>query len=113
MGGAEMPMGGTRDLHANVSERMVQSIDVFIGYRTNPHLDMRERGAEAAAAIREMLGGLKPQRAFVRLPIVPPTVTMLTAAGPYADMIDFGQRRISPEIMNVSVMGGFACAYTA
>jgi len=44
---------------------------------------------------------------------VPPTVTMLTAAGPYAEMIDFGQRRISSEIMNVSVMGGFAFADTA
>jgi microcystin degradation protein MlrC len=28
-------------------------------------------------------------------------------------MIDFGQRRMSPEIMNVSVMGGFAFADTA
>src|SRR5438309_2849807 len=108
--GPDVPIAATLDLHANVSERMVGSVDVFIGYRTNPHLDMRERGAEAAAAIREMLGGLKPQRAFIRLPIVPPTVTMLTAAGPYAEMIDLGQRRITPEIMNVSVMGGFAFA---
>jgi microcystin degradation protein MlrC len=60
-----------------------------------------------------MLAGVKPQRAFVRLPIVPPTVTMLTAAGPYAEMIDLGQRRMSPEIMNVSVMGGFAYGDTA
>jgi microcystin degradation protein MlrC len=111
--GRDVPIAATLDLHANVSERMVQSIDVFIGYRTNPHLDMRERGAEAAVAIREMLGGVKPQRAFVRLPIVPPTVTMLTAAGPYAEMIELGQRRITPEIMNVSVMGGFAFADTA
>src|SRR5262245_55798363 len=111
--GADVPIAATLDLHANVSERMVRSIDVFIGYRTNPHLDMRERGVEAAAAIREMLGGLKPQRAFMRLPIVPPTVTMLTAAGPYAEMIEFGQRRTSPEILNVSVMGGFAFADTA
>jgi microcystin degradation protein MlrC len=111
--GPDVPIAATLDLHANVSERMVQSIDAFIGYRTNPHLDMRERGAEAAAAIREMLGGVKPQRAFIRLPIVPPTVTMLTAAGPYAEMIDLGQRRVNPEIMNVSVMGGFAFADTA
>jgi microcystin degradation protein MlrC len=111
--GPHVPIAATLDLHANVSDRMVQSIDVFIGYRTNPHLDMRERGGEAASAIREMLGGVKPQRAFVRLPIVPPTVTMLTAAGPYAEMIYFGQRRITPEIMNVSVMGGFAFADTA
>jgi len=111
--GPNVPIAATLDLHANVSERMVASIDVFIGYRTNPHLDMRERGAEAAEAIREMLGGVKPQRAFIRLPIVPPTVTMLTAAGPYAEMIDFGQRRMTPEIMNVSVMGGFAFSDTA
>src|ERR1700739_470300 len=111
--GPDLPIAATLDLHANVSERMVGSVDVFIGYRTNPHLDMRERGAGAAAAVREMLEGVKPQRAFVRLPIVPPTVTMLTAAGPYAEMIDFGQRRMTPEIMNVSVMGGFAFADTA
>ena len=60
--GPGVPIAATLDLHANVSERMVGSIDAFIGYRTNPHLDMRERGAEAAAAIREMLDGIKPQR---------------------------------------------------
>ncbi len=108
--GPGVPIAATLDLHANVSERMVRSVDVFIGYRTNPHLDMRERGAEAAAAIREMLAGVKPERAFIRLPIVPPTVTLLTAAGPYAEMIALGQRRMNPEIMNVSVMGGFAFA---
>src|SRR5271169_4807417 len=108
--GPDVPIAATLDLHANVSERMVGSVDVFIGYRTNPHLDMRERGAEAAAAIREMLGGVKPQRAFVRLPIVPPTVTLLTSTGPYAEMIGLGQRRMNPAIMNVSAMGGFAFA---
>src|SRR5438270_9361759 len=111
--GPDVPIAATLDLHANVSEGMVASVDAFIGYRTNPHLDMRERGAEAAAAIREMLDGVKPQRAFIRLPIVPPTVTLLTAAGPYAEMIALGQRRMNPEIMNVSVMGGFAFADTA
>jgi microcystin degradation protein MlrC len=111
--GRDVPVVATFDLHANISERMVENLDVFIGYRTNPHLDMRERGAEAAAALREMLGGLKPKRALVRLPIVPPTVTMLTAAGPYAELIDYGQSRLGPEILNVSVMGGFAYADTA
>ncbi len=56
--GPDVPIAATLDLHANVSDRMVRSIDAFIGYRTNPHLDMRERGIEAAGAIREMLAGL-------------------------------------------------------
>jgi microcystin degradation protein MlrC len=111
--GPDVPIAATLDLHANISDRMVSSIDAFIGYRTNPHLDMRERGIEAAQTIREMLAGTKTETAFVRLPIVPPTVTMLTAAGPYADMINFGQTKIGPEIMNVSVMGGFAFSDTA
>ncbi len=111
--GPDVPIAATLDLHANISDRMVSSIDAFIGYRTNPHMDMRERGVEAAETIREMLAGTKTETAFIRLPIVPPTVTMLTAAGPYADMIDFGQTKIGPEIMNVSVMGGFAFSDTA
>jgi microcystin degradation protein MlrC len=114
--GAGVPVVASFDLHANVSDRMVDLIDAFIGYRTNPHLDMRERGAESASALRELLGGVKTERVRLRLPIVPPTVTMLTAAGPYAEMIELGQRRqkeLHPAIMNVSVMGGFAFADTA
>jgi microcystin degradation protein MlrC len=114
--GPDVPVVATFDLHANVSDRMVDLIDAFIGYRTNPHLDMRERGQEAAAAMRELLAGTKTARVRLRLPIVPPTVTMLTAAGPYAEMIELGQRRlreIQPAILNVSVMGGFAYSDTA
>ena len=114
--GPKVPVVATFDLHANVSDRMVDLIDAFIGYRTNPHLDMRERGVEAASVMRELLAGTKTERVRLRLPIVPPTVTLLTAAGPYAEMIRLGQERqekLAPAIVNVSVMGGFAYADTA
>src|SRR4051795_8624257 len=114
--GPDVPVVATFDLHANVSDRMVETIDAFIGYRTNPHLDMRERGAEAAAVLRDLLAGTKTELVRVRLPIVPPTVTLLTASGPYAEMIALGQRRqqeIGPAIVNVSAMGGFAYSDTA
>ncbi|MCC7048054.1 MAG: M81 family metallopeptidase [Alphaproteobacteria bacterium] len=110
--GAAVPVAATVDLHCNPSERMVASVDVLIGYRTNPHVDMRERGAEAARALREMMGGVKTTSVFIRLPIVAPTVTLLTAAGPYADLIDMGQRLKAPDIMNVTVLGGFAFSDT-
>src|SRR5437762_7463104 len=74
---------------------------------------MRERGEEAAAVVRELLAGTRTERVRLRLPIVPPTVTLLTAAGPYAEMIELGQQKITSAIMNVSVMGGFAYADTA
>jgi microcystin degradation protein MlrC len=110
--GASVPVAATVDLHCNPSQRMVESVDVLIGYLTNPHVDMRERGAEAARALREMMGGVKTSSAFIRLPIVAPSVTLLTAKGPYADLIDLGQRLKTPDILNVTVLGGFAFSDT-
>ena len=79
--GPDMPVVATLDLHANISERMVAETDLMVAYRTNPHLDQVARGAEAAAAIGEMLAGLKPKAALVRLPLVAPQVALLTAEG--------------------------------
>ena len=42
-------MVASYDLHANVSAANVDLVNAYIGYRTNPHLDMRERGAEVGA----------------------------------------------------------------
>lgn len=102
---------GTLDLHANLSERMVESASVLIGYQTNPHVDMLERGEEAAFTMRRLLAGMRPHPVLVRLPIVAPSVTLLTREGPYADLIDLGQRRqreLAGAVLNVTVLGGFA-----
>jgi microcystin degradation protein MlrC len=106
----DIPFVCSYDLHANVSERMVATVDAFVGYRTNPHLDMRERGAECAALLRRLLAGERFHRAHRRLPIVSPQTALLTAQGPYAEVIDLGQEAAAqdPRIVNVSVMGGFS-----
>jgi microcystin degradation protein MlrC len=108
--GDAVPFVCSYDLHGNISEANVALADAFVGYRTNPHLDMRERGAESAAILRRLLAGERMVRAHRRLPIVAPTVSMLTAQGPYAEVIDLGQVRAAadPRVVNVSVMGGFA-----
>ena len=100
----------TLDLHANISERMVDSADVIVGYQTNPHVDMRERGEEAAHTVRAMLAGMRPRGTLVRLPLTPPSVTLLSASGPYGEIIDYAQRRKREHggaILNVSIFGGF------
>jgi microcystin degradation protein MlrC len=106
----EVPFVCSYDLHANVSDANVALNDAFVGYRTNPHLDMRERGAESAQLLRRLLAGERFVRAHRRLPIVAPTVSLLTAQGPYAEVIALGQERqaADPRIVNVSVMAGFA-----
>ena len=46
--GGDVPIIATLDLHANLSQRMVESCNALVAYRTNPHLDQRARGCEAA-----------------------------------------------------------------
>ncbi|MBC8339541.1 MAG: M81 family metallopeptidase [Rhodospirillales bacterium] len=105
--GPDVPLIATLDLHANVSHRMVTATDVLISYITNPHVDQKERACEAARAMADMFDGMKPQTAAIRLPITAPTVTLLSAKGPYADLINYGQKTMGEDILNVSVVAGF------
>jgi len=105
--GPAVPVLATVDLHANISQRMVDCADCILSYRTNPHIDRRERGSEAATLIRRLLAGERWEKSFIRMPISPPSVTLLTARGAYADMIAEGQRHIGPDLPVVSILGGF------
>ena len=108
--GPDCPVICTLDLHANVSKRMAHSA-LLVSYLTNPHVDQLERGEEAAHIVRSMLVGLSPKSYHVQLPLVPASVCLLTASGPYGELIDYGQRRAREcggRILNVSVTGNFA-----
>jgi microcystin degradation protein MlrC len=106
--GPDMPVVAVFDLHANVSHKMIDNLSVFVGYLENPHTDIYERGVEAARHMRECLGGARTAIAMVKVPLVPPQIALLTAKGPYADLIKYGQTKLGGDILNVSVMAGFA-----
>jgi microcystin degradation protein MlrC len=106
--GPEVPIVSVFDLHANVSRRMTDNLSVFVGYLENPHVDIYERGVEAAKHMRELLAGTRTAVEMVKIPLVPPQIALLTARGPYADLIKYGQTKVGGDILNVSVMAGFA-----
>jgi microcystin degradation protein MlrC len=110
--GPKVPVVATVDLHANISERMVASVDALVSYRTNPHMDQAERARDAARLLLGFLDGKKSKRAFARLPLTPASVTLLTREGPYADAINYGQTRIGNGVLDVSVVGGFVFSDT-
>lgn len=102
----------TSDLHGSVSERMVRSVDLLVTLLTNPHEDQAERGAEAAAALREMLGGMLPVTSFIRVPMLTWTIPQETKPGnPFGDLVIRGQalQRADPRLLNVSIFASFAC----
>ncbi len=112
--GSRVPVVATLDLHANVSARMVRAADILVAYRTNPHVDMLERGADCARHMRAMLAGLRPRAAFRKLPLAPPSVTQGTGPGmPYRDIIDHGQSFVGRDgVIDVSVLSGFTSGDT-
>jgi microcystin degradation protein MlrC len=58
--------------------------------------------------MRELLAGTRTARAFVKLPILPPQVALLSDRGPYGEAIVKGQSRVGRSILNVSVLGNFS-----
>lgn len=109
--GPDIPIVQTLDLHGNLSHKTTDAVDLICGYRTNPHVDMIERGEEAAFTLRRILAGLaSPKVAHVKLPLTPASVSLLTASGPYGELIDYGQKRqaeLAGSVLNVSVFGNF------
>ena len=108
--GSDVPIISTLDLHGHVTPRMHASADILVSYLTNPHVDQFERGSEAARLLHQMLGGLKTRSALVKVPMISPAVSLLTESGPFADLVDYGQKLLKPPVLNVSILPGFAPA---
>ena len=107
--GQDIPILATLDLHAHVTETMLQGADFLCSYLTNPHIDMFERGEETAKVLVEMLQGQTITSGFCKVPMMGPSTSLSTEAGPYADIIEYGQNKLTdPDIINISVCSGFS-----
>lgn len=89
--GAEVPIVASLDLHANVTQAMLDAADALVAYRTYPHVDMAETGERAAALLQRLLDGNAPWHgASRRLPFLIPINGMCTmlepARGMYAQL---------------------------
>ena len=69
--GPDIPLVATYDFHANLSDEMVSSADILIGYDTFPHVDMAERGREAGDLVHQLMRDDKrPTGALRRVPLL-------------------------------------------
>ncbi len=71
--GPEVPVVVTLDLHANVTQRIADTANALIAYRTYPHIDQHERAWQGAELLeRTMQGNLHPELfTKVRRPVWP------------------------------------------
>jgi microcystin degradation protein MlrC len=105
--GRDFPIAATFDLHGNISERAASLLDLAVAYRTNPHIDQRERGQEAARLLcRWVCGEIRPRLAMVKPPFLINIMRQDTSSEPLAGFM----RRLPSGVLTSSLLPGFAYA---
>lgn len=107
-----VPVICTLDPHANVSERMVSACDASIAYRTNPHLDQKARGLEAARLLeRTLRGEIKPVQALACPSVAINIERQLTSALPSRRLYELADAmKQQPKVLSNSVLLGYPYA---
>ena len=76
--GSEVPVVISLDLHANVTEAMVEHCDAMTIYRTYPHLDMAATGARAFDLLQPLLDGQTLYKSMLKVPFLIPLPAQCT-----------------------------------
>ena len=76
--GDDVPLVISLDLHANVTEAMVDYCDAMTIYRTYPHLDMAATGARAHELLETIMAGGKLHKSMLRIPFLIPLPSQCT-----------------------------------
>ncbi len=110
--GVAVPVVGTLDLHANVSDLMVESTNALIAYKQNPHVDQRERGKEAAILLMKLLRDkINPVQVLKQVPVVISIEQQLTADEPCNSLYAYADKLSQQEgILSISIQLGFPYA---
>ncbi len=113
--GSKTPIVATLDPHANLSPKMVAATDALVAYQTNPHLDQRQRGREAAkilaAAVR---GEARPTGAASFPPLAINIERQLTDEEPCRGVFQKAKKLAEREdVLSASVILGFPYADVA
>lgn len=83
-----IPLVASLDLHAILTDRMVEAADILVPYHTYPHVDHYETGQRSARNILGMLSGsVQPTVARVELPMLVRGDELITATGRFGEAI--------------------------
>ena len=110
--GPDFPLVVTHDFHANVPEQLVTNVTALVIYKTNPHIDQRERGLQAASIIaRTVRGEIKPVCAVVKPEVMLNIVFHNTSEPPVLPIMEAAiELEQQSNILACSVAGGYQYA---
>ena len=108
----DLPIAVTHDYHANVPPELVDAADSLIIYKTNPHIDQRERGLQAASILtRQIRGEVQPKMALVKPEVLFNIYFHNTSVAPMQPLMQAAiELESQAGILGCSIAGGYQYA---
>ncbi len=107
----DLPIAISLDLHANMTDAIVDNCTVLVGYKTYPHLDMYEAGLQSGRLlVRALAGEIDPVMVWGSRPILAQTLRMGHEDEPMGPLLEMARRQESQGMLASSVFGGFPLA---
>ncbi|RDJ06175.1 M81 family metallopeptidase [Rhizobium grahamii] len=112
MVGPDCVVAASYDLHGNLSQKIIDQLDIFAAYRTAPHIDVRETMVRAWSLLVDALrSGTRPGVAWAPVPVLWPGERTSTeyepAKGLYAVLPGVDQR---DGVLDANLMIGYVWA---
>ena len=110
--GPDVPIVVTHDYHANVPPQLVEDADALIIYKTNPHIDQRERGMQAASILaRTIRGEVRPRMHLVKPEVVFNIYFHNTSVAPMRPLMEQAiELENRPGVLGASIAAGYQYA---
>jgi len=108
--GPDVPIVASLDYHANVSALMAHASTALVSYRTYPHVDMAECGAQAALVLHDLLGRPRPAIALEQVDFLMPLTSQSTLVEPMRSLMDQARRLQQSPLLSVCLTPGFPAA---
>lgn len=89
--GTSTVLSVSTDLHAYISDLLVENADFVCGYHTYPHVDQQETGYRAAKLLLERLKGKHWKILKIRIPMIVPPSVYSTLEGPFRELMEEGK----------------------
>jgi microcystin degradation protein MlrC len=113
--GPSVPVMTTPDVHANLSQAMVEHTTATVVYRSNPHLDTRERGLETARLMaRTLRGEIRPVQWLETPPLMINILKQHTFEPPSLGLVQDTEAAMArPKVLSASFVLGYQYADVA
>ncbi|QLF71991.1 M81 family metallopeptidase (plasmid) [Peteryoungia desertarenae] len=110
--GPDVSVAASYDLHGNVTQKIVDQLDIFAGYRTAPHIDVRETMVRAwSMLVRALKTGEKPGIAWAKVPLLLPGERTSTEDEPAKSLyLKLPEHDAVPGIWDANLMVGYVWA---